>query len=63
MRLAVVCDDLVQFGGQERLVTAIHEIWPKAPIYTSLASQEWQEIAEKEKIDLRTSYMQKIPGG
>lgn len=37
MRVAIVHDDLLQWGGAERVVKAISEIWPKAPIFTSVA--------------------------
>ncbi|OGC50261.1 hypothetical protein A2716_03565 [candidate division WWE3 bacterium RIFCSPHIGHO2_01_FULL_40_23] len=62
MKVAIVHDDLVQFGGAERVVLCLHEMFPDAPIYTSFASERWQEIAKKEKINLVTSFMQKLPG-
>ncbi|MBI2620880.1 glycosyltransferase [candidate division WWE3 bacterium] len=61
MKLAIVCDDLIQFGGQERLVLAAHGIWPKAPVYASVASKRWLTAAKSKGIDLRLSFMQKLP--
>ncbi len=61
LKIALVCDDLVQFGGAERLLMAIHEIWPEAPVYTSVVSDKWRERLIREKVDLRTSFMQKLP--
>lgn len=61
MKLAIVHDDLIQFGGAEKLVLAMHELWPDAPIYTSAASEKWLEIISKEGIELETSFMQKLP--
>jgi glycosyltransferase involved in cell wall biosynthesis len=61
MKIALVCDDLIQFGGAEKVVLAICEIWKDAPLYTAIASKEWMEICRRRGIDLRTSFMQKIP--
>lgn len=40
MKIALVHDDFLQWGGAERVVQALSEIWPKAPIYTSVADNE-----------------------
>lgn len=61
MKLAIVHDDLIQFGGAERLLLALHELWPEAPVYTSIASKEWLQKCVDENIDLKTSFMQKFP--
>lgn len=61
MKLAIVFDDLIQYGGAERLLLAIHELYPVSPVFTSLASNEWLEECKKRNIDLRTSFMQKLP--
>lgn len=34
MKVALVHDYLKEYGGAERVLEALHEIWPKAPIYT-----------------------------
>ena len=36
MKIALVHDFLTQFGGAERVLCAIHDIWPEAPVYTSI---------------------------
>ncbi len=61
MKIAIVFDDLIQFGGAERLLLAVHELWPNAPIYTSYASNEWLKKCKKEGIILKTSFMQYLP--
>ena len=61
MRIAIVCDDLIQFGGAEKLVMCAHEIWPQAPIYTSVASLAWVDICRKNNIQLKYSYLQHFP--
>jgi len=36
MRLAFVYDRINKFGGAERVLLALHEIWPDAPLYTAI---------------------------
>lgn len=62
MKVALVHDDLVQWGGAERVLLGISEIFPQAPIYTSLYD-ETNPILKKyfsNKI-IVTSFLQKIP--
>lgn len=35
MKIALVHDYLKEYGGAERVLEALHEIWPEAPIYTA----------------------------
>jgi glycosyltransferase involved in cell wall biosynthesis len=35
MKVALVHDYLKEYGGAERVLWALHEIWPEAPIYTA----------------------------
>jgi glycosyltransferase involved in cell wall biosynthesis len=37
MKIALVHDYIKEFGGAERVLEALHEIWPQAPIYTAFA--------------------------
>jgi glycosyltransferase involved in cell wall biosynthesis len=63
MRVALVHDDLVQWGGAERVLVAISEVFPEAPIYTSLFNEENKFLRESFKDKkVITSFMQKIPG-
>jgi len=57
MRIAIVHDYLVNRGGAERVVLAMHRIWPEAPIYTSVyhADATYPGFAEA---DVRTSFLQ-----
>jgi glycosyltransferase involved in cell wall biosynthesis len=34
MKVALVHDYLKEYGGAERVLEALHEIWPQAPVYT-----------------------------
>ncbi len=63
MRVALVHDYLVTFGGAERVLMALHEIFPDAPVYLSITNKEklgdnWEHFQDW---DLRTSWFQKIP--
>lgn len=35
MKIALVHDYIKEFGGAERVLLALHEMWPEAPIYTT----------------------------
>ena len=60
MNLALVHDYLAQAGGAERVVSALHEIYPQAPIYTSVYDKR-ATLSEFAQMDVRTSFLQKWP--
>jgi glycosyltransferase involved in cell wall biosynthesis len=60
MKVALVHDYLNQMGGAERVVLALHEMFPDAPIYTSIYDPRRVDIAFQ-SIDIRTSFMQRFP--
>lgn len=60
MRIALVHDYLVQYGGAERVLECFSELFPYAPIYTLVYDKNAMHGFFKEK-DIRTSYLQKIP--
>ncbi len=60
MKVALVHDYLNQMGGAERVVMAFHEIFPDAPVYTSIYDPQRVDPAFQ-KMDIRTSFMQKLP--
>jgi glycosyltransferase involved in cell wall biosynthesis len=61
MKIAIVHDFLNQYGGAERVVGYLSEIFPEAPIYTSIyfSGSTYSFFKDKKII---TSFMQKIPG-
>lgn len=59
MKIALVYDRVNKFGGAERVLLALHEIWPSAPLYTSVYNPETAPWAKVFKV--RTSFMQNIP--
>ncbi len=59
MRVALVCDWLTNVGGAEKVLLRLHELFPKAPIYTSKYNPkgiDWFKSA-----DVRTGWMQIFP--
>ncbi len=60
MKLAIIHDYLNQYGGAERVVEAMHELFPEAPVYTSVYDRK-KMPASFSKMDIRVSFMQKLP--
>lgn len=59
MKVAIIHDYLVQRGGAERVVEVFHEMYPDAPIYTSVYNPDttWPSFRD---MDVRPSFMQRI---
>lgn len=58
MKVALVYDRINKWGGAERVLLALHKLFPSAPIYTSVYSKEkapWAEV-----FDVKTSFLQKL---
>jgi len=60
MKIALVHDYLVQYGGAERVLECFCELFPYAPIYTLVYDKEAMH-GKFEGYDIRTSFIQKIP--
>jgi glycosyltransferase involved in cell wall biosynthesis len=61
LKVAIVHDYLHEFGGAERVLLALSEIWPKAPIYTAFytkGSAAWKRFSNK---DIRVSWFHYLP--
>lgn len=61
MKTAIVYDRVNKWGGAERVLLALHEIFPDAPLYTSVydpKSASWAEVFPS----VIPSFLQKIPG-
>jgi glycosyltransferase involved in cell wall biosynthesis len=59
MKVALVYDRVNKYGGAERVLTALHEIWPNAPLYTTVYNPKkatWAGV-----FDVRTSFLNSIP--
>ncbi|MFC1646865.1 glycosyltransferase [Patescibacteria group bacterium] len=65
MKIALVHDYLKEYGGAERVLEVLHEMWPEAPLYTSFV--DWPSFAKApegkveyfKSWDIRTSWVQK----
>ncbi|EDK72474.1 glycosyl transferase, group 1 [candidate division TM7 genomosp. GTL1] len=60
-RIAIVHDWLTNMGGAERVVLALHEAFPSAPIYTSV--YEPGAVPLFGGLDIRTTWIQRFPRG
>lgn len=58
-KIAIVHDWLTTMGGAERVVLAMHEAFPEAPIYTSV--YEPSKVPLFNDLDIRTTWLQKLP--
>lgn len=58
-KIAIVCDFLTTMGGAEKVVLAMHEAFPKAPIYTAIYHRD--KMPAFRKLDIRPSRLQKLP--
>ena len=43
MKVALVHDYLKEYGGAERVLEALHDVFPDAPIYTSVYLPAFQK--------------------
>lgn len=59
MKIALVYDRVNKWGGAERVLLALHEIWPEAPLFTAVYDKKrapWADV-----FDVHTSFLQHIP--
>jgi len=59
MKVALVYDRVNKIGGAEKVLLALHKIWPKAPLYTAVHQKDSSAWASDFKVI--PSYLQKIP--
>ena len=67
MRVALVHDYIKEYGGAERVLEALHEIWPDAPVFTTVYLPEFLG-PHKERFNppaggwnIKTSWLQILP--
>lgn len=61
LRVALVHDYLNEFGGAERVLLALSEIYPDAPIYTAFFREESQAYRRFKGKKIITSWAQNVP--
>ena len=60
MKVALVYDRVNKWGGAERVLLTLHEMFPEAPLYTSVYDERkasWAKVFPK----IYTSFLQKVP--
>ncbi len=62
MKIAIVHDWLTNMGGSERIIRIFHELFPAAPVYTLVYNKK-NMPADFKEMDIRTSFIQKMPFG
>lgn len=58
-KIAIVYDRVNKWGGAERVLLALHKIFPDAPLFTSVYDKKtasWANVFE-----IKTSFLQKLP--
>lgn len=60
LKIALVHDFLTQYGGAEKVLEALCEMFPEAPIYTLLYDKDKMR-GKFENKDIHTSFLQKFP--
>ncbi len=59
MKVALVYDRVNKWGGAERLLLALHKLFPDAPLYTSVYDRKkasWADV-----FDVKSSFLQNFP--
>lgn len=59
LKVALVYDRINKIGGAERVLEALHEIWPTAPIYTAVYNKNTAKWADMFRV--YTSFLQSLP--
>jgi len=60
MKIALVHDYLSQSGGAEKVLKALTEIWPNAPIFVLFHDKE--KIKNFKKTEIKETFLSKLPG-
>jgi len=63
MKIAIVHDYIKEYGGAEKVLEELHNLFPKAPIYTTVYLPKFlgPHKGRFEKMDIKTSILQFIP--
>lgn len=59
MKVALVYDRINKWGGAERVLLALHKIWPDAPLFTAVYDEKrapWAKVFQ-----IKTSFLQHFP--
>lgn len=59
LKVAIACDWLTEIGGGEKVILAVHKMFPKAPIYTS--QYRSKRATWFDDCDIRTGWLNWLP--
>lgn len=59
MRTALVYDRINKWGGAERVLLALHKLFPDAPLYTSVYDK--QKVKWAKVFNIKPSFLQNFP--
>ena len=57
-KIILAHDSFTQLGGAEKVVDALHELYPASPVFTLVLANELEE--KYRSWDIHTSWLQKI---
>lgn len=61
MKVAIVHDYIKEYGGAERVLEALCEIFPEAPIYTAFYDKKGTAFEHFKNRDIHSSWVQDVP--
>lgn len=61
MKVALVHDFFCNLGGSDAVAQALHKLFPEAPVYTLLIYDRNRRAELVQGMDLRTSFIQRLP--
>ena len=60
MKIAIVTDWMTNYGGAESVISAFHDLYPEAPIYTTMyRPEQMRELGNLKNV--KTSFLNKFP--
>lgn len=63
LKIAIVHDHLLEFGGAERVLVALKKVFPEADVYTAFIN--WDNLGVHKKLvehwDIKTSWAERVP--
>ncbi len=61
LRVALIHDWLITLGGADRVLLALHEVFPQAPVFVGL--HDLSRLPEPfRRLDVRSTWLQRVPG-
>lgn len=62
MRVALIHDFLVEYGGGERVLEALHGMWPEAPVFTTVFNEDlYKKWPALKSWDIRVPKITRLP--